>query len=152
MSESILNSVKKLLGIAEDYEHFDADIMMHINMALMVLSQLGVGPSPPFMITDRKATWEDFLGDSTDLLGVKTYIYLKVRLVFDPPQSSAAVDVIKENIAELEWRLNAAVDPKHTFTATEEDNNRQAIANRINLNNYTNAITRLSLEEVEYDG
>ena len=129
MSESILTSIKKLLGIAEDYTHFDADVLMHINMAFMVLYQLGVG-NTPFRITDKSSTWSDFLGDATDLEGVKTYIYLKVKLVFDPPQSSAAMEAIKQNIAELEWRLNVTVDPKTTFTASEAEVNAHALANR----------------------
>lgn len=121
MSESILTSIKKLLGIAEDYTHFDADIIMHINTAFMVLYQLGVGPTTPYSISDKTATWANFLGDATDLAGVKTYIYAKVRLVFDPPQSSAHIDALKQTIAELEWRLNVTVDPKETFTITKEE-------------------------------
>ena len=123
MSESILTSIKKLLGIAEDYTHFDADIIMHINTAFMILYQLGVGPSTPFSISDKTAVWSDFVGDAADLAGVKTYIYAKVRLVFDPPQSSAHIDALKQTIAELEWRLNVTVDPKETFTITKEELN-----------------------------
>lgn len=143
MSDSILNSIKKLLGIGEDYKHFDADIIMHINMAFMVLYQLGVGTPYPFSIEDEQPRWSDFLGDSLDLNGVKTYIYLKVKLVFDPPQSSAVMEAIKQNIAELEWRLNATVDPKHTFTNTEVQNNTQAIRNRKSLNDFTDAFMRM---------
>lgn len=149
MSDSILNSIKKLLGITEDYKHFDMDIIMHINMAFMILYQLGVGPSTPFSIEDESSEWSDFLGDSSDLNGVKTYIYLKVRQVFDPPQSSAVAEAIKQNIAELEYRLNAAVDPKHTFTATEAQNNVQAIKNRKLLNEFTDAFMRM--DEDYYD-
>ena len=78
MSESILTSIKKLLGIDEDYKHFDADIMMHINTALMILYQLGVGPSTPISISDASTVWSDFLEDAADLAGVKSYIYAKV--------------------------------------------------------------------------
>lgn len=111
--ESILISIKKLLGIAEEYEHFDTDVIIHINTALMVLTQLGVGPSEGFRIEDKAATWNNFIPDSNvvQLEGVKTYIYQKVKLVFDPPQSSAAMEAMKQSIAELEWRLNVAVDP-----------------------------------------
>lgn len=133
MSESILISIKKLLGISSEYDFFDADVIMHINTAFMVLYQLGVGPSTPFMIEDASATWSDFLGDSNDLAGVKTYIYLKVKLVFDPPQSSAAMEAIKQNIAELEWRLNATSDPKSTFTSSMAEVNAYALASRIEV-------------------
>ena len=143
MSDSILTSIKKLLGIAEDYDFFDADIIMNINMAFMVLYQLGVGPSTAFSITDKSAAWSDFLGDATDLAGVKTYIFLKVKLVFDPPQSSAAMEAIKQNIAELEWRLNAAVDPRATFTATEDETNAHALSNRAKITAFEKAASRL---------
>lgn len=147
MSDSILNSIKKLLGLTEDYTYFDADILMHINTVFMVLYQLGVGPSTPFSIEDSEAVWSDFLGDSKDLNGIKTYIYLKVRLVFDPPQSSAAMEAIKQSIAELEWRLNVTADPATTFTATTADNNAQAIKNRIAVNEFTKALANLSEDE-----
>lgn len=111
--ESILTSIKKLLGMAEEYEHFDTDVIIHINTALMNLTQIGVGPSEGFRIEDKAATWEDFIptANGFKLEGVKTYIYQKVKLVFDPPQSSAAMEAMKQSIAELEWRLNVAVDP-----------------------------------------
>lgn len=131
MSDSILVSIKKLLGITEEYDYFDADIIMHINMAFMVLYQLGVGPKSPFTIEDASATWSDFMGDSTDLAGVKTYVFLKVKLVFDPPQSSAAMEAIKQNIAELEWRLNVTADPASTFTASMAEVNAYALASRL---------------------
>lgn len=143
MSDSILTSIKKLLGITEEYTHFDADVLMHINMAFMVLYQLGVGPSTPFSIEDTSATWSDFLGDSTDLAGVKTYIYQKVKLVFDPPQSSAAITALKESIAELEWRLNVTVDPKETFTSTMAEVNAYALRNRAEITEFEKAAARL---------
>lgn len=109
--ESILDSIKKLLG-PSGIDHFDTDIIMHINTAFMVLNQLGVGPSEGFSIKDNTAKWSDFLSDETKLEAVKTYIYLKVRLVFDPPNSSSVIESINRQIAEYEWRLNVAVDPK----------------------------------------
>lgn len=111
--ESILTSIKKLLGIAEEYEHFDTDVIIHINTTLMTLAQIGVGPLEGFRIEDKTATWDDFIPNASRLKleGVKTYIYQKVKLVFDPPQSSTAVEALKQSIAELEWRLNVAVDP-----------------------------------------
>ena len=110
--ESILTSIKKLLGIAEEYEHFDNDIIMHINSVFMILTQLGVGPSKGFMITDSSTSWDDFLPeDSEKLQAAKTYMYMKVRLMFDPPTSSAVMESMNRMINEFEWRLNVAVDP-----------------------------------------
>lgn len=108
--ESILTSIKKLLGISEEYTHFDQDIIMHINSALFTLTQLGVGPSAGFSIDDAKNVWDDFV-DVSRIEAVKTYVYLNVRLVFDPPTSSTVIDAMNRRLKELEWRLNAAVDP-----------------------------------------
>ena len=111
MIESILTSIKKLLGIEESYEHFDPDIIMHINSILAILIQLGVGPTKGFSITGKTETWADFLGDnSANLDGVKTYVYLKVRLIFDPPTSTAVIDSMNRLVNEFEWRLNATAD------------------------------------------
>ena len=111
MNESILTSIKKLLGIEESYEHFDADILMHINTVLTILTQMGVGPSDGFAISDKSATWTDFLGKKVNqLVGVRSYIYMKVRLIFDPPTSSAAVESMTRMVEELEWRLHIAGD------------------------------------------
>lgn len=110
--DSILTSIKKLLGITEDYTHFDADIIMHINSAFMVLSQLGVGPSGGFTISDASAVWSDFLPSGHNLEAVKSYVFLKVRLLFDPPQSSAVMEAMKQSIAEFEWRLNVEAESK----------------------------------------
>jgi hypothetical protein len=109
--DSILTSIKKLLGIEADYTHFDPDIIININMVFMVLNQLGVGPSTCFSITDSTKVWSDFMSTSTNIEAVKTYVYLKVRLVFDPPTTSAAIEAIERQIDELEWRLNAQVEP-----------------------------------------
>ena len=110
METSILTSIKKLLGVAEDYTEFDEDIMTHINSVFLNLTQLGVGPEKGFMIEDNTAEWADFINDSVQLQAVKTYVYLKVKLLFDPPLSSSVTESINRMIAELEWRLNAAVD------------------------------------------
>ena len=109
--DSILISIKKLLGIDEYCEHFDTDVIMHINSAISILTQLGVGPSSGFFVVDNTQTWKELIGDRTDLEFVKTYVYMKVRLVFDPPQSSSVTDAMNKMISELEWRLNVAVDP-----------------------------------------
>ena len=110
METSILTSIKKLLGVAEDYAEFDEDIMTHINSVFLNLTQLGVGPEEGFMIENDTAEWGDFINDSVQLQAVKTYVYLKVKLLFDPPLSSSVTESINRMIAELEWRLNVAVD------------------------------------------
>ena len=111
---SILTSVKKLLGINAEYTHFDTDIIIHINSVLMILTQLGVGPEEGFVIENDKAVWTDFIPEA-DLMkteAVKTYVYLKVRLLFDPPLSSAVIESINRQISELEWRLYVVGDSK----------------------------------------
>ena len=112
MYESILTSIKKLLGIPEDYEHYDADIIMHINSVFMILNQLGVGPSNGFSITDKTAVWSNFISDNNNLEAVKSYVYMKGRLLFDPPLSSAGMECMKRMISELEWRLNSEAESK----------------------------------------
>lgn len=109
--DSILTSVKKMLGITEDYEHFDADLIMHINSVFMILTQLGVGPSEGFSIEGESDTWDDFISTGSNLEAVKSYVYLKVKLLFDPPLSSAVMESMNRMISELEWRLNVSVDP-----------------------------------------
>ena len=110
MTDSILTSIKKLLGMTEDYTSFDTDIIIHINTALMVLNQLGVGPSEGFRITDANDAWDDYIEEDDDLEAVKTYIYLKVKLVFDPPTNGAVMEALKQSIAEYEWRLNVKAE------------------------------------------
>lgn len=109
--ESILTSIKKLLLIPEDYDQFDVDIIMHINSVFMTLTQLGVGPSTGFYIEDDTAVWTDFISDLDRLQAVKTYTYLKVRLVFDPASlGSATLSAYERQIQELEWRLNVVAE------------------------------------------
>lgn len=132
MEQSILTSIKKMLGITEEYEHFDQDLIIHINSALMILTQLGVGPAEGYSIRDKSTTWGDFLvGNNTqnsDIMSIairqtkiqtqvinnvgmiQTYIYLKVKLSFDPPQNSFLVDSMTKIINEHEWRLNVLFD------------------------------------------
>ena len=109
--ESILTSIKKLLGIAETYEHFDADIIMHINTVFMNLTQLGVGPAQGFSIQDEETLWTDFIPDANNLQAVKTYMYLRVRLLFDSASlGSATIAAYERQIQEFEWRLNIAAE------------------------------------------
>ena len=108
--DSILTSVKKLLGLTEEYTAFDTDLILHINSVLMILNQMGVGPKAPFAISDETATWTEFCEGRTDLEAVKSYVAMKVKLLFDPPQSSTTMEATKNLIAELEWRLYAECD------------------------------------------
>lgn len=107
--ESILVSIKKLLGIDSECTQFDSDIIMDINTALMVLTQLGVGPENGFSISDDSQRWSDFT-DTSLIEGVKSYVHHKVRLMFDPPTNSTVMESEKQIIAELEWRLNVLCD------------------------------------------
>lgn len=108
--DSILTSIKKLLGITAEYTQFDTDLIIHINSVFSILTQLGVGPSTGFSIHDEYSIWTDFLPEDPRLEMVKTYVYLKVRLMFDPPDRSAVADAMKRQIDELEFRLNVAAD------------------------------------------
>lgn len=118
--ESILTSIKKLLGIPEDYVHFDADIIMHINSVFTVLTQLGVGPEEGFSIEDKTTVWNDFVPKGKSIAAVKSYVYMKVKLLFDPPQSSAVMESMNRMIGEFEWRLN--VEAETPTTVGEEEN------------------------------
>ena len=108
--DSILTSVKKLLGLTEEYAAFDTALIMHINSVLMLLNQMGVGPEKTFAISDATATWSEFCQGKEDIEAVKSYTALKVRMLFDPPQSSSVMEAIKSQISELEWRLYALCD------------------------------------------
>lgn len=110
--ESILTSIKKLLGIAEDDTSFDPDIIMHINSVFMILRQLGVGPEEGFRIEGKDATWSDFTEDITLIESIKTYIFMKVKIIFDPPSNSSVIEATNRIITELEWRLNATSETK----------------------------------------
>lgn len=124
--ESILTSVKKLLGITEDYTHFDADIIMHINTTFTILNQLGVGPSNGFFIEDDTRTWDEFIPlDDLRFNSLKTYMYMRVKLMFDPPLSSAVMASMERQISELEWRLNSAAD--YTTPAVENESTKPSI-------------------------
>lgn len=118
--ESILKSIKKLLGISDEETHFDSDLIMHINSVLTILNQLGVGPSDGLSIVDDTSVWDDFINDDVDFNAVKTYIYLKVKLVFDPPLNSSVLSAMERQISELEWRLNVNASNKSTEEGNDE--------------------------------
>lgn len=106
VDDSILDSIKKLLGIASDYTNFDTDIIIYINSAFMVLNQLGVGPEEGFKITGKDELWSNYITDNDNLEAVKSYIHLKVKVAFDPPLNSTVMEAHKQLISEYEWRLN----------------------------------------------
>lgn len=106
MSESILTSTKKNLNLAADDESFDADITLYINSVFAILNQLGIGPVDGYEITGATETWDAFIGTDKNLNSVKTYVYLRVRLLFDPPTTGYLVEALKHQIEMLEWRLN----------------------------------------------
>lgn len=111
MEESIFESIKSLLGPDASYDVFDQDILIHINTAISVLTQLGVGPATGFIVTGPDETWQDFIGDDKTLQMVKTYIYMKVKIAFDPPANSSVLNAYNEACKEYEWRLNVETDP-----------------------------------------
>lgn len=106
MAGSILTETKKVLGIEEDYTAFDPDITMHINSVFATLNQLGIGPEGGYAIVDKTDTWDAFIGTNVKYNSVKTYMYLKVRIFFDPPATSFGIEAIKKQADEFEWRLN----------------------------------------------
>lgn len=109
-TDSILNTIKHMLGIEPEYTHFDNDILAHINTAINILAQIGCG-QPGFYIEGPNTTWGDYLGENLPHAHmVKTCIYNRVRLLFDPPLNSSVMELMKSNLAELEWRLRAELD------------------------------------------
>lgn len=119
MTTSVLNSTKKTLGLSNDYDVFDDQIIMHINSVFSTLHQLGLGPEDGFEIDSDSANWEDFIGTVKNINSVKTYMYLKVRMLFDPPATSFHIQAMDKQIEELEFRLNVAGDK--TWTPPDPD-------------------------------
>lgn len=107
MEESILTSTKKILGLSEDYTAFDLDIITHINAAFSILNQLGVGPTNGFFVESSDDEWESYGVPANQLFLVKTYVFLKVRFLFDPPTTSFMITAMQDQIKEYEWRLNS---------------------------------------------
>ena len=149
--DSILVSIKKMLGISEDVKIFDADIIIHINSVFMILNQLGVGPSKGFSITDATSTWSEFIPNESSIEAVKSYVYLKVRLLFDPPTSSAAIESYNKMIAEFEWRINVMVETGE-IVSTETEDLKNRVANLENkMNNQDKAIIDLEKRVSDHD-
>lgn len=122
--ESILTSIKKLLGIAEDNKDFDTDIIIHINTVFSDLTSLGVGPSEGFSIEDEYSIWSDFISeaDAKKLNNVKTYMYLRVRLIFDPPTNSYVTTSMQSQVDKLEWKINVAAESPDSNGEEENQN------------------------------
>jgi hypothetical protein len=115
--ESILTSIKTALGIDKEYTQFDNEIIMHINSVFTTLTQLGVGPSEGFYIEDESAYWIDFIDDLTNIQAVKLYVFLKVKLIFDPASvGSSTLASYERQIQELEWRLNVIAESNKETT------------------------------------
>lgn len=104
--DSILTSIKTMLGIAEDCTDFDNEIVININSVLMILNQIGIGPEEGFSISDKTQTWTDFLGEAKNVEAVKSYVHLKVKMIFDPPTVSHVLEAMNRQAAEYEWRLS----------------------------------------------
>lgn len=120
-TESILVTIKKMLGLGEDYTPFDTDIIVHINSAFMTLTQLGIGPEEGFQITDANSTWGDFISNNEMIGAVTNYTYLTVRTLFDPPSNSFVMDAMQKQIEQLGWRLNVQAESKKTFDFITDD-------------------------------
>lgn len=127
MIASILTSTKKLLGIEASYTAFDLDVITHINSAFSTLNQLGIGPEDGYAIEDASATWDAFFGTNLRYSSIKSYVFLSVRLLFDPPATSYLIESLKAQKLEYEWRLNVVreqtewVDPNESIDEDEED-------------------------------
>ena len=129
MNESILQSIKKPLGIDVSYTAFDQDIIMHINSVFMILRQMGVGPDSGYKIDSTSNQWSEFTNDDLFIESVKTYIYLKVRMYFDPPQNTSLISAIQSQISELEWRLNVASLETRVNEVTSGEDNQSLTSN-----------------------
>lgn len=122
ITQSILLTIKKMLGIAEEYHAFDIDLIVNVNSVFLSLNQLAIGPDTPYHITGDTETWGDFLGEKEDdLPGVQTYVYLKTRLLFDPPTNSFLVDAMQKQCDEFEWRLNAQAEGGKSIGTRNKD-------------------------------
>ena len=122
--DSILTSIKKLLGITAEYKQFDPDLIIHINSVFLILKQLGIGPEQGFSISGEYETWDQFLPEgSTNFEAVKSYMYIKVKLLFDPPTSSAVMEAMNRIASEYEWRLNVEAESAPVIVGEDGDQN-----------------------------
>ena len=123
LTDSILATIKKMLGLEHDYTPFDMDIIVLINSTFMTLHQLGIGPKEGFSIRDYSAKWEDFLTNEVNLRAVQEYIYMKVRMVFDPPGNAFVMSAFEEQCREFEWRMNVQAESVENFHFVNKENN-----------------------------
>ena len=122
--DSILTSIKKLLGITAEYNQFDPDLIIHINSVFLILKQLGIGPEQGFSISGEYETWDQFLPEgSENFEAVKSYMYIKVKLLFDPPTSSAVMEAMNRIASEYEWRLNVEAESAPVIVGEDGDQN-----------------------------
>ena len=126
MQDSILVTIRKLVCGDPYANHFDTDLLVHINACFSVLNQLGVGPEKGFVVIDETQNWDDYTADSTVLNMVKTYVTLKVKKIFDPPLTSSVLEAMDKEISQLEWRLNVAVDPIKPTSASQTTARRRS--------------------------
>ena len=126
MQDSILMTIRKLVCGNPYADHFDTDLLVHINACFSVLNQLGVGPENGFVVTDETQSWSSYIADNYILNMVKTYVTLKVKKIFDPPLTSSVLEAMDKEISQLEWRLNVAVDPSKPTSASKTTARRRS--------------------------
>ena len=126
MQDSILMTIRKLVCGNPYADHFDTDLLVHINACFSVLNQLGVGPENGFVVTDETQSWSSYIADNYILNMVKTYVTLKVKKIFDPPLTSSVLEAMDKEISQLEWRLNVAVDPSQPTSASKTTARRRS--------------------------
>lgn len=126
MQDSILMTIRKLVCGNPYADHFDTDLLVHINACFAILNQLGVGPENGFVVTDETQSWSSYIADNYILNMVKTYVTLKVKKIFDPPLTSSVLEAMDKEISQLEWRLNVAVDPVKPTSASKTTARRRS--------------------------
>ena len=126
MQDSILMTIRKLVCGDPYADHFDTDLLVHINACFSILNQLGVGPENGFIVTDETQSWSSYIADNYILNMVKTYVTLKVKKIFDPPLTSSVLEAMDKEISQLEWRLNVAVDPSKPTSASKTTARRRS--------------------------
>ena len=126
MQDSILMTIRKLVCGDPYADHFDTDLLVHINACFSISNQLGVGPENGFVVTDETQSWSSYVADNRTLNMVKTYVTLKVKKIFDPPLTSSVLEAMDKEISQLEWRLNVAVDPVKPTSASKTTARRRA--------------------------
>lgn len=126
MQDSILMTIRKLVCGDPYADHFDTDLLVHINACFSILNQLGVGPENGFVVTDETQSWSSYIADNYILNMVKTYVTLKVKKIFDPPLTSSVLEAMDKEISQLEWRLNVAVDPVKPTSTSKTTSRRRS--------------------------